>query len=162
MLHLPRWVYTSICQHFVGKTNIKIISDWSSSDTEWPLVLVDDDSDIPNVNNLLLRMDGPYINEVSRGWYDIEVEINVLVSAYHSDIDYSAIHVGVGIAAAAFDGILIKKYGDDESLVGCLTLKNTPRSKDERLNVHHFGQIDKDLRLYQACVVGSYCTQIEL
>ena len=145
----PRWIFASVSRHFADRRGgLTLFIEGQPRDTR-------DEKDF-----LELRQDGPYITEVSKGYYRLYIEINVLVQSSMDAEDYHRIHDDVGIAAAAFtNGISVFKFGDrvgdDDSFVGCLILIGDPRGK-ERIQISHFGQIEPKLSLMQATVEGHY------
>ena len=145
----PRWIFASISQHFTDeKQGLDLFIEGQHRDTR-------DKKDF-----LELRMDGPYITEISHNYFRIYIEVNVLVQSTKDQDSYHRIHANVGIAAAAFwNGIKVFRYGngidDDDSYLGCLQLVTDARGK-ERIQISHFGQIEPKTRLMQSTVEGHY------
>lgn len=109
-----------------------------------------------------IRMDGPYFREVSKDYFEVYIEVNILVQTaitrsknlyQHEDI--------LGAASAAFTTIPVFKLGsndgDDESQIGCLNLRSQPQ---DPVKVSDFGQIKAETELRQACVEGHYTIQL--
>lgn len=166
-LLLPTWIELSVRNHFLAHANIKDNKDFvQGTDTEWPLIFGSIYMDMPEYDHFELRFDGPYINEVSRGVFDVEIEINILVTAFKNETVSTRISTGTGVLLDAFGTIQIKKYdneGGDQSTVGCLRLKNrVPPTKGDRLEVRRFQQIDPKIQIEQAIVEGHYMAQLEL
>ena len=160
---LPVWTELSIRNHFLADSKIKDYKSWSVGDSEWPMIFGGIYKEIPRVDHMELRFDGPFVNEVSRGIFDIETEINILVTAFQNETSSIKISQATGILLGAFSTIQIKKYTGDESVVGCLKLKNkVPPTKGDRLEIRRFQQIDKDQPIEQAIVEGHFMAQIEL
>ena len=99
-----------------------------------------------------LRVDGPYINEMSKDYYRIKVDVNLLCSAI-KDNDTHRIHRLVGSIASFCTDIGILRYGDGDTFVGCL------RPSDE-VKILHFGQIMQSIPLMQAAVRVMYTTEL--
>lgn len=160
---LPKWIELSIRNHFLAHAEIVDYSDWEEGNTTWPMIFGGIYKKVPNVNNLELRFDGPYINEVSRGIFDVETEVNVLITAYESETSSILISDAAGILAEQFTSIILKKWGDGEDVIGCLNLKTkVPPTKGDRLEIRRFQQIHKDKPIEQAIVEGHYLAQLEL
>ena len=103
-----------------------------------------------------LRVDGPYFTEVSKGVWDIFVEVNVLVGSILDETVMDKIRGLTGKVSAQFaSAINIFKYGDesgdDESLWTCMRLVSP-----DRIVTTHFGQVSPGEELLQATVEGHY------
>lgn len=164
---LPTWVELSIRNHFLAHT--EIIDNKSfvkGTNTEWPMIFGGIYKQVPTHDHLELRFDGPFINEVSRGIFDVEIEVNILITAYKNETLTTRISDGIGVLMDAFDTILIKKYdneGGDQSVIGCLHIKNSvPPTKGDRLEARRFQQIDPKIQIEQAVVEAHYMAQLEL
>lgn len=149
----PRWVFASISKHFDDRRQgLPLFIEGQSRDT---LSLKD---------FIELRMDGPQFTEVSRNYWRIYCEVNMLVQSTMDDNNYHRIHTNVGIVAAAFTGIELFKYGtspsDNQERWGCLSLLQDT-SKRQHLDIFHFGQIDKQTQIMQASVEGHYETYLK-
>jgi len=70
---------------------------------------------------------------------------------------YDIVQWGGILQEAMLEPIPIYKYGsnpgDDESLIGCLTLR---KSRGDSIRLIHFGQISREDRIRQAAVDGRY------
>jgi len=146
----PRWVFASISKHFDGKRQ------------GLPLFIEGQHRDTRSLKDFIeLRMDGPQFTEISRKYWRLYFEINILVQSTIDDNNYHRIHQNVGIVAAAFSDIVLFKYGDgpddDQELWACAHLMQDTR-KRQHLDIFHFGQIDKQCKLLQATVEGHYET----
>jgi hypothetical protein len=138
-LHIPRWIYASMTQHF--------------DDNRSTLKLVLEENPRPD-NSFEIRMDGPDFIQLSGDYYNVDVDINVLVQTLRTDQDFHAIHRNVGIIVEAFTNTInIYKYGletgDDDTSWACAT-------RQSKVLVTHFGQVDKETHLYQATVEAIY------
>lgn len=148
-----RWIYSSIEKHFADrKSGLNLHIEGEPHDSK------------DQQEGLELRIDGPYVAEKSKGLFYLLVEINVLITTYMSDTDYHKHRKNTGIALAMFtNGIPIYKYGntqdDDDSLLGCFMLQSS--GDRERLQVSHFGQIDRSVKLQQSTVEGHYLMILE-
>lgn len=113
-----------------------------------------------------IRINGPYIQEISNGYFRVWVDINVLLSSRMDETKGGyALQRFAGIMQAAMsDQIAIWNYGDREGdfddddpetqiHLGCLS----PRpGKADSVKVLHFGQVEKADRLKQAAVDAGY------
>lgn len=106
-----------------------------------------------------LRLDGPYFDQVSNGCWDIDVEINLLITSFRDETDAYKHDRLKGIAAAAFtDQIGVFKYGnginDNKNvMLGCLIERSGER---EKIVVSNFGLIEPTNRLIQSTVEAHY------
>ena len=152
LINLPRWTFASVSKHFDARKATEHLfiegqDRLTNKERDW----------------LELRMDGPFVKEVSSNFFFLDIEINVLISATMNETDYHVIHTLVGIAAAAFTNqIQAFKLGDrpqdDQTLLGCYLLRTEGR---EAVIISHFGMIDSDKRLVQASVEGHYRLELE-
>jgi len=160
--HWPRWIFSSICDHFSTQSDIELYQDHSRGDAKYPLLIEGQNFDTNRVKHFLeLRVDGPVIAEISKDWFHIGLEINILVQSTMTDTDFHNIHEMVGVVAASFTAINLYKYGngddDDDSYFGCLKLLQMPKAtRGDNLQIRHFGQIDPRLKIQQASVEGHY------
>lgn len=106
-----------------------------------------------------LRVDGPRFTEVSKGYWLVYCEVNMLVQSTMDDRDYHRIERTLGTVIIAFSNIYVYRLGDgagdDQSLLGCLRLVQDERTR-ERLQVYRLGQIEKTNQILQAVVEGHY------
>ena len=148
----PRWLFASVSKHFSDRRSGLI------------MYIEGQHRDTRSLKDFIeLRMDGPQFTEISHNYWKVYVEINMLVQSAMDNNNYHRIHTNVGIVAAAFSDIVLYKYGngpdDDQSQWGCLSLIQDS-DKRQRLDIFHFGQIDRQTKLLQATVEGHYDTHI--
>lgn len=146
--HWPRWVFASVSQHFVDRRQgLHIFVEGVHRNTRTEKDFIE------------LRVDGPYLTELSKGYWRIYGEVNVLVQSAMDDEDFHRVWKDVGIVVAAFTSIEIFKYGDesydDGSLLGCYKLVFDTRGK-ERVQISQFGKIGPNTALQQATVEAHY------
>ena len=144
----PRWIFASISQHFEdGKGDYPLYIEGQERDTKG--------EDI----HLELRVDGPYVYHHSKGDFTLYFEVNVLIQAKKTGINYHTLYDVIGQVVALFVNIKVYKYGDavgdDDSLLGCMKLISN-REDRERIMVSHFGQLDPHVDVIQAGVEGHY------
>ena len=148
----PRWIFASVSKHF--------------ADALTPLFIEGQHRDTREFKDFFeMRVDGPTLREVSKGFWVFRLEINILVQSAMDDKNYHRIHQDVGNAAAAFaSAIDVFKKGnspqDDQSYLGCLQLLQNRETRDF-LEINHFGQIDVKTMLMQASVEGHYKMELE-
>lgn len=150
--HWPRWIFASCTKHFYALRG------------GIPMYIEGEKKVIgSSASNFELRMDGPRFTEIAHNQFYVFVELNILVSCPRSDTNFHEIHKNVGIAAKAFTGIKLYKYGtavvDDGTLFGCLNLKQ--KWRNDSLEINHFGQVGPAKDLLQASVEGHYQTTLE-
>ena len=144
----PRWCFASISKHFDdNRQGIPLFIEGQPRDTR----ALD--------AHIELRVDGPEVNELSRGFWRLYFEVNVLVEWKQNDANYHTQHQNVGIVAKIFTCIPVYKYGtnpqDDGSFVGYLKLLSDWR-RGESVEAHNFGVIDVGTRVMQSTVEGHY------
>ena len=107
-----------------------------------------------------LRVNGPAITEVSKNFYHIEVDINILVTDLMKTTGENAydIQTWCGLFQEGMAGpIPIYKYGseagDNSSEIGCLIPRD---NKYDKIRVLHFGQINDVDRVRQSMVDGTF------
>jgi hypothetical protein len=107
-----------------------------------------------------LRINGPYIREVSSGYWRVHLDINIMLTDQMkmSDENGYDIHTWGGeFLSAMVEPIPVFRFGggveDDDSLIGCLT-QRTGFSEPARLI--HFGQVSREDRIRQAVVDGRF------
>jgi hypothetical protein len=107
-----------------------------------------------------IRVNGPFSQELSKGYHRIIVDINVLLTSHMEGANKNAYQLdhNLGVFHNAMDGVIaIYRLGtgpeDDESLLLCLS----PRpGKNDSVRVIDFGQIDKTDRIRQGVVDARY------
>ena len=141
----PKWLKASIYSHFddrKGSYHLSLEGQLPKDTTE-------------KSSWAELRVDGPYVSELSKDYWRLYVEINVLISAQQSPDNLYAYDTMLGHFLSIFESsINVYKYGgDDESLVGCLNMLVETR---QFLQVSQFGQIEPDNHLQQSVVEAHY------
>ena len=107
-----------------------------------------------------LRINGPHIIELSKDFYQLHVDFNILLTDKMKETNENAydLQTWCGVFQSAMDGpVTVYKYGievgDDSSFVGCLTPRH---GKYDSNKVLHFGQIHKVDRIRQSVVDGKF------
>jgi hypothetical protein len=152
--HWPRWVFASISKHFDDHRQ------------GLPMYIEGQHRDTRSLKDFIeLRLDGPQFTEISKGYWRLYFEVNILAQSAMDEHNYHRIYTTVGIVAAAFSGIVMFKYGkgpdDDQKQFACAHLLMDTK-KRQHLDIFHFGLIDKQLKLEQATVEGHYETFLEV
>lgn len=155
----PRWIFASTSKHFDTAAQANLAKDGVTAD---PILFYVEGNDRDLQSGALeyfeFRCDGPYFVEVSKDWWRVNIEINILVNAKRNNKDFHRIHTLCGLLVAAFtSNITIFKYGDgvvdDQSILTCLTLD---KNAGENVCVAHLGQLGTDLLEQQAMVEAYY------
>jgi len=135
----PRWIKASVSDHFV---------------TMLDGILVDGQRRGASQTNdrFELRFDGPDISQKSKGEYWLGFAVNLLIISASNENDIYQLDRYKGAGAAAFStAIPVFRYGpganDDQSLVGCVTLKTD-------LNIRDFGS--KGDKVYHVAIDAYY------
>jgi len=152
----PRWIFSSLAVHFKGVAdglNLPIITE--GIDEREPEKM--------DVDRCELRINGPYIREVSKNYWRIWINVNILLTDYmegQGENTYKLMDWGGAFLEGMNLPIPIYKYGpdvggiDDQTLLGCLTMLRGNRIESIRLI--HFGQIGSEERIRQAAVDGRF------
>lgn len=145
--NLPRWLYASVSK-FMKENTGNTITFFEGTDRD------DDPKD-----GVEFRMDGPRYSELSRGYWNVWIAVNFLVSHTLNNREFHKIHTTAGVLTSALDNAIpVFKFGNgpnDNPLekIGCLTVIH---DKFNRIQVNHLGQVEKDLRLQQATIEARY------
>lgn len=149
-LNLPRWVYASASKAFSDRIAQRL-----------PLYFEGQERRTEHEGSFLeFRLDGPYVLELSKDYFRIDCEINILVVSQVDGHDHHKLYKDCGIALQCFkDPITIYRYGDgpddNQSVLECMTVT---RSSDQReaVRVSHFGKLDPNKPILQSSVEGHY------
>ena len=144
-----RWIHASLSQYFTqyAKDNsLAFFIEASPRDTEGQFEWTE------------LRWDGPAANEVSKNYWLLDVEINILISTSTTAPNSHRHKEIVGLIQAAYLADLqVYKYGDGQfdtqELLGCLRLRSDVR---EAIFTSYFGKIEVDVPLEQSTVEAHY------
>lgn len=153
-LNWPRWVFASVSKHFYDRRQgLIMFIEGQHRNTR-------NDKDF-----IELRMDGPQYTEISKDYWRIYGEVNILVTSAMDNVNYHRIHENVGIVATAFTMIPLFKYGagaqDDQTQWACWNLLQDT-GKRQRVDIFHFGQVDVKSEVIQASVEGHYETFVKV
>jgi hypothetical protein len=151
--NLARWIFQSLALHF------KSVADGIS--LLYFVEGIDERSnDTMQENHVELRVSGPKLKEVSKGYFNVMVTVNFLFTKNMNEVGADAFDLiqwtGV-FADEMLQPIPIYKKGngleDDGTLVGCLQVH---KGRNEAVRVFQFGQLDKHTRIRQAEVDALY------
>jgi hypothetical protein len=104
------------------------------------------------------RYSGPRFLELSKGYWQVDVDIDILVVSKTNDINIYTPEVGVGNVLAAFtNDVAVFQFGtgpgdDPNAQLGCLRLV----PPNGGLTVNNFGYPREQVRLRQASVEATY------
>ncbi len=151
--NLARWVFASIAVYF----------ETVATGLSLPLLVegIDERSpDTMRVNHAELRINGPFVREISEGYWRTLTDINIMLTdrmEMTREDAYELMRWGGKFEQAMCERIPVYKHGsdpvDDGTLVGCLTGR---KGKVEAVKLVHFGQIGREDRIRQAMVDGRY------
>jgi len=145
-----RWINASINKHFN-----------THKDSDLPLYTEGNIRDLTqqrsNQKYFDLRVDGPYYTQTDKGYWDIYIEINALLTVPYNNKDLYQIHKVTDHVASLFaNSIPTYRLGsgayDDQTLFGCLTRKSGYR---EKLQVSMLGTPPNG-EVLQSVVEGHY------
>jgi len=147
LTNLPRWCYASASK--------KIITNAGSAITFTEGL--DKDTNPPTAAEF--RMDGPRFKEISKGYWEVWIAINVFISVTMKDDDFHDKYRLFGTIAQALNTTIpVFKFGDGidddrEVQVGCF---NLIQDSFNHIQVNYFGQIEKVIRVEQGTVEAHY------
>ena len=111
-------------------------------------------------NHCEFRFTGPFIKEISVGYYRVEAIGNVVLTnlmEMSRENAYAIVTWAGAFQTAMLEPIPIYKYGtgpdDDGSFIGCMNIK---KNKDNAVTVYHMGQIHKTDRIRQTIIDGEF------
>lgn len=145
--NLARWIFQSVASHFDSVANGISLPYFVEG--------IDERSnDVMREDHVELRVTGPTLKEVSKGYFNVDLVINFLFTKNMDIANADAFDLiqwtGV-FAEPMLEPIPIYKKGDgvedDDTLVGCIQVK---KGRHEAVRIYHFGQIDKDTRIRQS------------
>lgn len=151
--NLARWIESSIAVYFSAVATALSLTLFVEG--------IDERSeDTMNQEHAELRVNGPYIKELSKDYWQIHVDINILLVDYMKMSNENAYDInnwGGKFLVAMTTPIPIYRFGDgvddDDSLIGCLK----PRIDfSEPVRLVHFGQVNRVNRIRQAGVDGRF------
>lgn len=144
--HFPRWIAASVAYHFESQVECKTYLETDCKDVE------------RYSQYLEVRIDGPYLTTVSKGYHKLVCPVNILASVKKDVEDVYAIHRLLGKVFNLFTTIPILRYGtssdDDDSQIGCLVLDS-----EEQLILSYLGKVENEL--FQGFVQGKYQMEIQ-
>lgn len=152
---LARWIFASTSGDFgalASTAGIKMYVEGQPRDTNKFSEFIE------------FRMDGPDTTEVSKGYFELRIEINILVTKGQVDGEYHEIHRLVGEVQNMFKKtISVFRYGDgsndDDTFVGCLVLQQSLRGR-KSIETNHFGFVNPKDAILQATVEAEYRMQL--
>ena len=146
--HWPRWIFASVSKYFSG-----------IAQTEGLFYFIEGTHRTTKEHEKYIefRMDGPNVTELSKNYFQIDVEINMLWSFNQDQENFHESQRITGILLNAMTDICVYRYGDDfvdnSELLGTLSLQ---QNKKNPIRVNNFGQIRSDVKLMQGTVEGSF------
>lgn len=149
--NLPRWIFASVSNHFktiADANNLPLLIEGIEDRTSEKIRLTD---------HAELRINGPIINEISRNYYKIFVNVNILIQSMMTEQNAYILMQNCGVMLSGMRPFDVFKFGigpdDDDSYVGCLTLRD---ELSQPFGVNHFGQLKEDVRLRESIVTGHF------
>lgn len=149
--NLTRWIFASVTKHFYDRRGGYEM--WIEGQRR---------RGGEDANQIEVRMDGPDLTEVSKDYWRVFIEVNILCSAVLDDQSFHTLHQMVGDISSKFTNIGVFRLGvdtdpsNDGTLIGCLELVQHPSPSRGRLRIRHFGQVNPEIALIRASVEGHY------
>lgn len=140
-----RWIAASINKHFndvLSASNLPLYIEGTDRRTD----CIQDYAE--------LRYTGPRFTELSRNYWQIDIDLDVLVVSKTNDANIYTPETEVGVVLAAFtEDIAVFTYGDDPNVqLGCFRLS----PDNPGVIVNNFGYPRDQVRLRQASVEATY------
>lgn len=109
-----------------------------------------------------MRMDGPEVQEL-HGRDKYVIRMNFLIETQLTGTNVYTHDTSVGrVFATIVPQIAVFKLGnglmDDQSAVGCFVLDT---EEADPIRIHHFGQLDIDVKLTQSTIEAHYCMYLD-
>jgi hypothetical protein len=153
-----RWILASIAVYFktaLDTINLPLLCDG----------IDERELEKMHYNHAELRVSGPFIKELSKDYWEIRVDINILL-IYFMQSDENNIYdlqSWCGIIQSAMNGpINIYKYGgevgDGGTRIGCLRIL---QGRNEANRVMHFGQVSRVDRIRESMIDGRFIMELE-
>ena len=147
------WIFASVCKHFDSHSNdLYLHIDGTARKTG------------DHANVIELRLNGPIMRELSKNYYQIDAEVNLLIqtAVKHANIYQHRRNLGIAEAACT-RYIYLYQIGSESgatgNMFGCLTLVNTPRNNG--IETKDYGIVRPQVDLQQATVEATYRTYLE-
>ena len=147
----PRWIFASIADHMktaAEADNVPLLIEGIEDRTS---------DKIRENDHAELRINGPVTKEPSKGYYILNVTVNIILQSYMTEENAYNIIRNEGTFFAAMGPIEVFKHGngpdDDGSFIGCLILRE---DLVEPRFVSRFGQLSQDTRMRESMVGGKY------
>lgn len=143
-----RWIISSIHKYFdTNRQSITLFVEGTPRNTRTEKDFME------------LRVDGPHYTEISKSYYLIKLDINILIQSTQDETDFHRIYKNIGKILSIFNNIRIYKYGtgddDDDSFLGCLRLIQDAQGR-EPVQVAMLGKIRPEIAVEQAVIEGHY------
>ena len=143
-----RWIIASIQNYFnVNRQGITLFVEGTPRDTR-------EEKDF-----MELRIDGPHYTELSKDYWLLKLDVNILFQSTQDEHDFHRIHKNMGKILTIFTDIPIYKYGDgvddDDSLLGCLQLIQDAQGREPIL-APLLGQIKPEVPIMQGMIEGHF------
>jgi hypothetical protein len=151
--NLARWIMSSLAVYFnTVATSLGVVFFVEGVNER--------EEDTMNQEHVELRVNGPFVAEISKNYWRLHVDVSILLTDYmkmSSENAYDINDWGGTFLTAMCEAIPLYRNGngpeDDGSLIGCLTLQ---KGVSQPVRLIHFGQISRDSRLRQSVVDGRF------
>jgi len=151
--NISRWIFASVAKHFDNRkeTNYLHIDG-----------MIRQTNKLPNYTEL--KVDGPYMVEMSRNYFNLIVEVNVYIQAQKSEKNAYLYLQILGIVQKSFTRCIpVYSYGngpeDHSAFVGSLIIL---QETGHRLMENHAGQLKPSEEVNQSQIEGHYEMNLEM
>lgn len=145
-----RWTYSSFAQYF------------TTAIAPFPLFIEGQDRRTNDKTDYAeLRIDGPFMKECSKGYWELVIEISILVVGYINETDLWKQSRNCGLVSSTFQAVSMKNFGnaDPPMDIGCYEIFTDGR---DRILISNFGQINADSQMLQSTVDAKYRMTLQI
>lgn len=149
-----RWIHISVLKAFQTMADANSIHMFIEGQ---------DRKTAEQVEYIEVRTDGPHFRELSRNYFKLDYEINILFSCHMSQTVMYGPQRLAGLLEQAMQNICVYRYGDgvvdNDTLLGTLEVVMDKRNS---VRTNQFGKIRSDTDLVQGTVEGTYKMHLTL
>jgi len=148
--NMDRWVFASVSKHF---------DDLKGTTTLYIEGMHRDTRKLEEFYEL--RVDGPNYTEISKKYWKLYIEINMLIQCTKNNQNFHRMRQLSGNVMEMFAPcIQVYKYGDGDAFVGTFVRMDQEANRNN-MQVAHFGQVDPVNQLEQATIESHYVMHLE-
>jgi len=146
---IVRWVNTSLIKYFTDIADANSITMFVEG--------IDERSESTmQENHAELRLQGPFVKKLSHSVWSITSEVNILLTIRMQMASQNAylLEEQGGIFISAMDArIPVYRYGDGDTLLGCLRVK---LDRSHEIQFFNFGTLENNTRVRQGAIDATF------